>query len=136
MKLPPTQFKLIIDSIVWSFKHTTRDIADTGLQICLELLNNISLFPDPNVSNAFYQTYLLSLLGDVFFVLTDSDHKSGFKLQITIVAKIFQMIDSGLVAAPLYDPSILPAQPTMSNAMYLRNYTTNLLHTAFPHLQR
>lgn len=27
-----------MDSIVWAFKHTMRDIADTGLQIVYELL--------------------------------------------------------------------------------------------------
>jgi exportin-1 len=29
--LPPAQFKLVMDSVVWAFKHTMRDIADTGL---------------------------------------------------------------------------------------------------------
>ena len=31
LELPPQQFKLIMDSVVWAFKHTMRDIADTGL---------------------------------------------------------------------------------------------------------
>lgn len=31
LELPPAQFKLVIDSVVWAFKHTMRDIADTGL---------------------------------------------------------------------------------------------------------
>jgi exportin-1 len=74
--LPPAQFKLVIDSIIWAFKHTMRDIADTGLQICLELLNNVAEI-DQNTANAFYQQYFLNLLQDVFFVLTDTDHKSG-----------------------------------------------------------
>jgi len=38
LKLPPAQFKLFVDSIVWAFKHTMRDIGETGLQICLDLL--------------------------------------------------------------------------------------------------
>nr|CAG8474177.1 2563_t:CDS:10 [Entrophospora candida] len=76
LTLPAAQFKLIMDSIVWAFKHTMRDIADTGLHICLELLNNISN-QESAVANAFYQQYYLNLLQDVFFVLTDTDHKSG-----------------------------------------------------------
>ena len=76
LTLPAAQFKLIMDSIVWAFKHTMREIADTGLHICLELLNNISN-QDSAVANAFYQQYYLNLLQDVFFVLTDTDHKSG-----------------------------------------------------------
>lgn len=31
LELPPAQFKLVMDSVVWAFKHTMRDIADTGL---------------------------------------------------------------------------------------------------------
>ena len=31
LELPPAQFKLVIDSIVWAVKHTMRDIADLGL---------------------------------------------------------------------------------------------------------
>jgi exportin-1 len=31
LSLPPPQFKLFMDSIVWAIKHTMRDIAETGL---------------------------------------------------------------------------------------------------------
>lgn len=30
--LPPGQFKLLMDSVVWATKHTMRDIADIGLK--------------------------------------------------------------------------------------------------------
>lgn len=74
--ISPTHFKLIIDSIVWAFKHTERQISETGLNILLELLKNVSE-AGPEVSAAFYKTYFLSLLQDVFYVLTDTFHKSG-----------------------------------------------------------
>jgi exportin-1 len=76
LDLAPAQFKLVIDSIVWGFKHTMRDIADTGLLICGELVDNVSR-TDPSISGGFYQNYYLSILQDIFFVLTDRDHKSG-----------------------------------------------------------
>lgn len=31
LTLPPQQFKLFMDSIIWAIKHTMRDIAETGL---------------------------------------------------------------------------------------------------------
>jgi exportin-1 len=31
LSIPPNQFKLFMDSIIWAIKHTMRDIADTGL---------------------------------------------------------------------------------------------------------
>lgn len=76
LELAPAQFKLFIDSIVWGFKHTMRDIADIGLEICGELIDNVSR-TDAAVAGAFYQSYYLSILQDIFFVLTDRDHKSG-----------------------------------------------------------
>ncbi|RCH87432.1 Karyopherin transporter, partial [Rhizopus stolonifer] len=75
LELAPAQFKLFIDSVVWGFKHTMRDIADIGLEICGELIDNISR-TDAAVAGAFYQSYFLNILQDIFFVLTDRDHKS------------------------------------------------------------
>ena len=31
LTIPPNQFKLFMDSIIWAIKHTMRDIAETGL---------------------------------------------------------------------------------------------------------
>ena len=76
LSLPPEKFKLTMDSIIWAIKHTMRDIADTGLNICLELINNIA-GSEAQISNGFFQTYLLAIMQDIFFVLTDADHKSG-----------------------------------------------------------
>jgi exportin-1 len=32
LAIPPQQFKLVMDSVVWATKHHLRDIADLGLQ--------------------------------------------------------------------------------------------------------
>jgi exportin-1 len=79
VKLPPPQFKLVVDSIVWAFKHTMRDIADTGLQITYELLGNVHTWQQTNPAGAasFYRLYFIPLMQDIFFVLTDQQHKSG-----------------------------------------------------------
>ncbi|KAG0048244.1 Karyopherin transporter [Gryganskiella cystojenkinii] len=132
MKLPPAQLRLIMDSVVWAFKHTMRDIADTGLYICLEVINNFTA-SDPVIANQFYQAYFLNLLNDVFFVLTDNNHKSGFKLQSQVLARMFFLVETGAVQAPLFNPSTV-SDPNMTNATYLREYMMNLLQNAFPHL--
>ncbi|KAG6841670.1 Exportin-1 [Blastosporella zonata] len=124
--IPPNQFKLFMDSIIWAIKHTMRDIADT---VCLEVVNNFSSAEEP-VSNAFFQQYFLSIVQDTFFVLTDTDHKSGFKLQSVVLARMFQLVETNMIKTPLFDPS-----QTTSNATYLREYTANLLKNAFPHVQ-
>lgn len=38
LNIPPAQFKLVFDSIVWAFKHTMRNVADLGLQILFEVI--------------------------------------------------------------------------------------------------
>ncbi|KAF9466324.1 CRM1 C terminal-domain-containing protein [Collybia nuda] len=127
--VPPHQFKLFMDSIIWAIKHTMRDIADTGLNLCLEVVNNFAGAAEPAVSNAFFQQYFMSIVQDTFFVLTDTDHKSGFKLQSVLLARMFQLVEMNVIQTPLFDPN------QTSNAAVLREYCANLLKTAFPHVQ-
>lgn len=84
------RFKLVIDSIVWAFKHTERQISETGLSILLELLKHISQ-AGLEISSSFYQTYYLSLLQDIFYVLTDTFHKSGMKLLSNMNSKVISL---------------------------------------------
>jgi len=37
------QLKLVIDSINWAFRHTERNIAETGLSLLLEILKNFQV---------------------------------------------------------------------------------------------
>lgn len=138
LQLSPAQFKLFLDSIIWSFKHTIRDIGDMGLAICLELLTNFSSGKaDKEVANGFYQTYLLSLLSDMLFVLTDTDHKSGFKLQCQILAHIFEIVPSGQVSCSLPASNVMVGNVpggSSGNVLVLQEYSKNLLSRAFPHL--
>lgn len=50
--------------------------------VLLEIVNNFAGAEEP-IANAFFQQYYLSMLQDTFFVLTDSDHKSGECLYAT-----------------------------------------------------
>jgi exportin-1 len=134
LKLDGPQFKLTMDAFVWGLKHTMRDIADIGLTILLELINNFAA-ADGSVSNAFFQQYYLSMLQDLFFVLTDSEHKAGFKNQSILLARLFYLVESGSIQAPLWDASQIN-DPSMTNQQYLRQYCSNLLSSAFPHVQQ
>jgi len=109
------------------------DHASPRPPVCLEVVNNFST-ADPQVSNQFFQQYFLSIMQDVFFVLTDTDHKSGFKLQSMVLARLFQLVQTGAIGVPLFDPSTVP-DPNMSNSLFLQEYTATLLKNAFPHLQ-
>ncbi|GAA5921812.1 hypothetical protein JCM1841_005550 [Sporobolomyces salmonicolor] len=127
LTIPAPQFKLVMDSVVWATKHTMRDIGDLGLTICVELIDNV-VAAGPNTSNGFFQAYYLALLQDMFFVLTDADHKSGFKSTALVLARLVKLVEQGDIQVPL-DPS------ASSNPAFVAEYSANLLKSAFPHLQ-
>lgn len=130
--IPPAHQKLVIDSVVWAMKHTERNISDTGLDILHELLLNVGR--TPHIAQGFYQQYLLALIQDVFAVMTDRLHKSGFKMHSTLLRLMFHLVQMNQVTVPLYDPASAP--PGQSNPSFLRNHISNLLITSFPNLTK
>lgn len=130
--IPPHLQKLVVDSIVWAFKHTERNIAETGLEILYELLQNLGRAPQ--VSQGFYQMFILSLVQDIIYIMTDRLHKSGFRLQSMILMHICHNVQLGAITVPLFDLSTMP--PGTDNAMFLKEYLCNLLSTSFPNVTK
>jgi len=113
-------------------KHTERNISDTGLNILNELLQNVG--KTPNIAQGFYQQYLLALIQDVFAVMTDRLHKSGFKMHATLLRYMFHLVQMNQVTVPLYDPP--NTTPGKANPAFLRDHISNLLIQSFPNLTR
>mmetsp|Transcript_40781 Transcript_40781/g.49653 ORF Transcript_40781/g.49653 Transcript_40781/m.49653 type:complete len:1093 (-) Transcript_40781:637-3915(-) len=136
--IPPDHQKLVVDSVVWAMKHTERNISETGLDILHELLANVQR--TPNVAQGFYQQFLLPLIQDVFCVMTDRLHKSGFKMHATLLREMFHLVQMNQVTVPLFDPNQLQQQQQQAagqtNATFLRDHISNLLITSFPNLTR
>jgi len=128
--IPPLQQKLVVDSIVWAFKHTERNISEMGLEILYELLQKISA--TPQICDSFYQSSLMLLVNEVFGILTDRLHKSGFKLQVSILMHLFHTVQLNHVVSPLFDPATNAG--IFDNAQYLRERVVALLGDAFPNL--
>lgn len=97
-------------------------------------MNNFANAAEPAITNAFFQQYYLNTVQDIFFVLTDADHKSGFKLQSALLARLYQLVELNIIQSPLFDPATVPENTT--NSVFLREYITNLLKNAFPHVHR
>ena len=121
-----------MDAVVWAIKHTERNISDTGLEILHELLLNVGR--TPNIAQGFYQQYLLALIQDVFAVLTDRLHKSGFKMHATLLHHMFHLVQMNQVTVSLYEASTAP--PGQSNPAFLRDHISNLLITSFPNVTK
>ncbi|RWS29223.1 Exportin-1-like protein, partial [Leptotrombidium deliense] len=129
LNIPPNQFKLVLDSIIWAFKHTMRNVADTGLQILFKLLENIG--NEEVAMQSFYQTYYTDILQHVFSVVTDSSHTAGLTMQAQILAYMFFIVETGKITVPL-NPVVQSSGQT--NDQYIHEFVASLLKTAFPHL--
>uniref|UniRef100_A0A7M4F858 Exportin-1 n=1 Tax=Crocodylus porosus TaxID=8502 RepID=A0A7M4F858_CROPO len=127
LAIPPAQFKLVLDSIIWAFKHTMRNVADTGLQILYTLLQNVA--QEEAAAQSFYQTYFCDILQHIFSVVTDTSHTAGLTMHASILAYMFNLVEEGKISTPLN-----PGNP-VNNQMFIQEYVANLLKSAFPHLQ-
>lgn len=134
LQLPPFIFQQTIEACLWAAKHDNRDVEEVGLTITLEIGRNVASMPNPAVVTEFFQQFTRLILGDIFSVLTDPDHHSGFALQTDILALFVSVASSGKLNAPLYKPDE-GVSPGTDNATYLRQYLIQSLHNAFPHLQ-
>ncbi|KAI0124924.1 CRM1 C terminal-domain-containing protein [Xylariales sp. AK1849] len=137
LKLDTRQFKFVIDACMWASKHDNRDVEGAGLNMCLELITNIAEKTDVATKNAFFQQFFITILQDVFFVLTDPDHKAGFKTQSMLLMKLINYVlpaegGSPKIQGPVYTDQV--PQGT-SNQEFLANFVGTLLRNAFPNLQ-
>ncbi|KAK3447447.1 hypothetical protein EUGRSUZ_A02966 [Eucalyptus grandis] len=130
IRLSSQQLKLVMDSIIWAFRHTERNIAETGLNLLLEMLKN---FQASEFCNQFYRTYFLTIEQEIFAVLTDTFHKPGFKLHVLVLQHLFCLVESGALTEPLWDASTV-TYPYPNNAVFVREYTIKLLGTSFPNM--
>jgi exportin-1 len=111
----------------------------TDRAVAFDLVNNFAN-TSPDIANQFFQQYLTNLLGDILYVLTDADHKSGMSSSVRpsgckLTSSGFKnQVEGGSIAAPLFDPATV-SDPSMSNATYLRGYVADLLSNAFQNMQ-
>ncbi|GAB6021702.1 Exportin-1 [Chamberlinius hualienensis] len=129
LNIPSAQFKLVLDSIIWAFKHTMRNVADTGLQILYQLLQNVA--QEEAAAQSFYQTYYTEILQHIFSVVTDTSHTAGLTMHATILAYMFSLVEAGKITVPLQMGELALAS---NNMAFVQEFVANLLKAAFPHL--
>ncbi|WZZ91045.1 hypothetical protein YC2023_119624 [Brassica napus] len=130
IKLSSQQLKLVMDSIIWAFRHTERNIAETGLNLLLEMLKN---FQHSAFCNQFFRSYFVQIEQEIFAVLTDTFHKPGFKLHVLVLQHLFCLAESGALTEPMWDVATVP-HPYPNNAVFVREYTIKLLSSSFPNM--
>ncbi|VDO65301.1 unnamed protein product [Onchocerca flexuosa] len=73
ISLPPELFRLIVDAVVWAFKHTMRNIAEIGLDILKDMLTQFGVHPNKERAQTFYKLFFMEILVHVLTVVTDSN---------------------------------------------------------------
>ena len=132
LKLDQTHFKLVIDSCMWASKHDNRAVEGEGLNMCIELIQNMAE-TDQETCDSFFRSFYTTILQDIFFVLTDSDHKAGFKYQSLLLARLFWLVGADKIRGPIYAAG--QAEQGTSNRDFLTNFVAQLLGNAFSNLQ-
>lgn len=133
------EFRIVINAIVWAFKHTERTVAETGLTILLLMLRKVDNSP---FTNYFYRIYFKSILNDILSVLTDTFHRPGFKLHAQILMHLIGAVASGQISEPIWDDSQQDqvalatgnGSSAPSNTTFLQNHLIKILAEAFPNL--
>ncbi|CAD5118443.1 DgyrCDS7150 [Dimorphilus gyrociliatus] len=128
LNIPPAQFKLVLDSVIWAVKHTMRNVSDTGLNILHTMLQNIS--NEKEASPSFYQTYYTEIIQHIFSVLTDSSHSAGLPHHSQILSYMLGLLETNKISVPLSVDVTDPSQ----NVAYIQSFLANVLKGAFPHL--
>jgi exportin-1 len=132
------QLQLVVDSIIWAVRHTERNVADVGLKLLFEMLQRFE--KKLQDSTKFYRNYYRTLVHEVFAVLTDTFHKSGFKLHVRILHHLFHLVqDTGPIKILLWEKDSVTygAAPSASNNKeHVKGYLMDLLTRSFPNLQQ
>jgi len=132
-----SEFRLVINAILWAVKHTERNIAETGLQTLSELLKNVD---SSSYQVYFYKTYFQLILNDILVVLTDTLHRPGFKYHVQILLHLFTVVH-GYIKEPIWkeEEAMQASQSGVvfhSNYDYVSWYLRVLLTSAFPNMSR
>eukprot|EP00439_Symbiodinium_sp_Y106_P031899 s4000_g3.t2 len=99
--LPEAQLILFVDSLIWAMKHEQPQVADSGLQVLSQFLERLLNGPS-SIYVPFFKQYYFLILQAVIGVLTDTFHKSGFKLQQHILLQLIVAAENQMLsdAAP------------------------------------
>lgn len=133
LQLSGEAFQSLINAALWALKHNNREVEESGLSLTLELIENVEKLGNTEFTKAFYQNFYFQILSDTFYVLTQPDHKSGFRYQAQLLARLIHLVEDGVIVDPLYTEGQAAANTT--NSAFLKQYLGNLLSSAFENLQ-
>ncbi|PAV62887.1 hypothetical protein WR25_23782 isoform B [Diploscapter pachys] len=129
LEMPAQDFQCVLDSVVWAFQHSMRNVAEIGLDILKTILAKIAEM-EPEFSQAFYKTYYMQLMESVLAVVADSNqvHVAGLTYYAEILCALFRAAEFK-IEVPLND-----ANPQQSNMDFVYEYIFNTFTQHFQNL--
>jgi len=125
--LPDTTLVLVIQAIVWAFKHSMRNVAELGIDILKDLLVKVAMMENKTVAQVFYQKHFMSILEHVLGVVTDHNQVPfiGLTNLSEAICLLFQAAESS-IEVPLNE-----ANPSQSNMDYVYEAIATLFRSHF-----
>ncbi|VDD92203.1 unnamed protein product [Enterobius vermicularis] len=110
VNLPAELFRLIIDAVVWAFKHSMRNVAELGLDILKDMITQFANYPDTAKAQAFYKVFFMEILIHVLSVVADRNQIkiAGLSYYADILCALFYTAEFA-ITEPLNPP-----QPNMN----------------------
>ena len=135
LNLNETQFRMVLDAIIWGMKQMMPECKETSLEILDTLLDNVT---DPdvtprNMAQAFYKNYHIFILEHIFGVSTNILHsKANLPQHACLLMKMIHIIlgtDPRNNNQPLISVHLMENQPDNQKAVY--QHIANLLKQQF-----
>ncbi|KAK6109291.1 Exportin-1 [Brugia pahangi] len=127
ISLPPEHFRLIVDAVVWAFKHTMRNVAEIGLDILKDMLTQFGVHRDKERAQTFYKHFFMEILVHVLTVVTDSNQIKilGLSCYADILCTLFYAAEISITEQ---------LNPPQSNIDYIYMHISETFAQAFDNL--
>uniref|UniRef100_A0A1I7V5J0 CRM1_C domain-containing protein n=1 Tax=Loa loa TaxID=7209 RepID=A0A1I7V5J0_LOALO len=127
ISLPPEHFRLIVDAVVWAFKHTMRNVAEIGLDILKDMLTQFGVHRNKERAQTFYKHFFMEILVHVLTVVTDSNQIKilGLSCYADILCTLFYAAEVSITEQ---------LNPPQSNIDYIYMHISETFAQAFDNL--
>lgn len=135
LKLNETQFRMVLDAIIWGMKQMMPECKETSLEILDTLLDNVT---DPEITprdmaQAFYKSYHIFILEHIFGVSTNILHsKANLSQHACLLMKMIHIVigsDPRNNNQPIIQVSLMENMPDNRAAVY--QHIANILKQQF-----
>ena len=115
---------MIIEGILWATKHSSSEISSTGVETLHDFLHQVAVC---NLARSFYVAYYITILTEIFVILTDTMHTSDFHGHVRIIHLLLQIASTA--------PQIAPDQCSGSKSLlYVQEYLRHVISNAYTNL--